>query len=203
MVSLNVNQFHHLATSETTADFTLPVHQIIGETQTENFDVSLKISFIRTSTYECACNDGYFGDGFVCTLERNCNNIPELCDVNAICASTSNGWKCVCNQGEHRNEFKIIKLEVTMDTKKLNQVAIITADAPKNPYKPCQPKTPFVWRYLKFGNKLFVAGSLLYYTHVHGAWGTPEQSLEFIAKLSDHLQVFTPYHIAALIWPEQ
>jgi nidogen (entactin) len=33
--------------------------------------------------------------------DRNCNNIPELCDYNANCISTSNGWKCVCNQGEN------------------------------------------------------------------------------------------------------
>lgn len=52
------------------------------------------------STYECKCNAGYFGDGFLCTPERNCRNIPSLCDPNAKCVSTTSGYQCICNQGK-------------------------------------------------------------------------------------------------------
>ena len=45
------------------------------------------------------CNDGYKGDGFVCVAEYNCNNIPELCDVNAHCTQNFGKYLCVCNQG--------------------------------------------------------------------------------------------------------
>ncbi|KAL7032364.1 hypothetical protein ACKWTF_007298 [Chironomus riparius] len=53
----------------------------------------------RTSSYQCTCNDGYKGDGFVCVAEYNCNNIPELCDVNAHCTQNFGKYQCVCNQG--------------------------------------------------------------------------------------------------------
>lgn len=55
--------------------------------------------FREPSKYECSCNPGFFGDGFVCTPERNCVNIPILCDPNAQCVSTTTGYQCVCNQG--------------------------------------------------------------------------------------------------------
>ncbi|XP_035915634.1 nidogen [Anopheles stephensi] len=56
-------------------------------------------SYRDQSTYECTCNQGFFGDGFVCTPERNCANIPSLCDQNARCESTTNGYQCICNDG--------------------------------------------------------------------------------------------------------
>ncbi|XP_055600604.1 nidogen-like [Uranotaenia lowii] len=55
--------------------------------------------FREPSQYECTCNPGFFGDGFVCTPERNCANIPSLCDRNAKCVSTTSGYQCICNQG--------------------------------------------------------------------------------------------------------
>ncbi|ETN61938.1 nidogen [Anopheles darlingi] len=56
-------------------------------------------SYRQPNTYECACNPGYFGDGFVCTPERNCVNIPSLCDPNAHCESTGSGYRCICKDG--------------------------------------------------------------------------------------------------------
>lgn len=56
-------------------------------------------NFREPSKHECTCNPGFFGDGFVCTPERNCVNIPSLCDPNAKCISTTTGYQCVCNQG--------------------------------------------------------------------------------------------------------
>uniref|UniRef100_A0A182JJM2 Nidogen n=1 Tax=Anopheles atroparvus TaxID=41427 RepID=A0A182JJM2_ANOAO len=50
-------------------------------------------------TFECVCNSGYFGDGFVCTPERNCANIPSMCDPNARCESTTSGYQCICKDG--------------------------------------------------------------------------------------------------------
>lgn len=67
---------------------------------------------------------------------------------------------------------------------------------------PC-PKTPWIWRFVKFGNKVVIAGSLVYYTARNGAWGTPEESLNFINHFSDHLRVLTPFHIASIIWPDK
>ncbi|XP_058453091.1 nidogen [Malaya genurostris] len=56
-------------------------------------------NFREPSKYECICNPGFFGDGFVCTPERNCANIPSLCDPNARCVSTTTGYQCICNEG--------------------------------------------------------------------------------------------------------
>lgn len=53
-----------------------------------------------SSNYECVCNDGYYGDGFVCLLEVNCVNVPSLCSPNAKCQSTTSGLKCICDIGE-------------------------------------------------------------------------------------------------------
>ena len=49
------------------------------------------------------CNDGFTGDGFLCVLESNCNNIPYLCDINAYCAQIYGKYQCVCNQGMNPN----------------------------------------------------------------------------------------------------
>uniref|UniRef100_A0A1Q3FIC5 Putative low-density lipoprotein receptor n=1 Tax=Culex tarsalis TaxID=7177 RepID=A0A1Q3FIC5_CULTA len=59
---------------------------------------SCEPDYNNPSTYECKCNAGFFGDGFVCTPERNCRNIPSLCDPNAKCVSTTSGYQCICNQ---------------------------------------------------------------------------------------------------------
>ncbi|XP_055547444.1 nidogen [Wyeomyia smithii] len=56
-------------------------------------------NFREPSKYECSCNPGFFGDGFVCTPERNCANIPSLCDPSARCVSTTTGYRCICNEG--------------------------------------------------------------------------------------------------------
>lgn len=93
-----------------------------------------------------------------------------------------------------------------METKKPNQLVTIPVTAFKKPCKPCPPQIPFIWRSMKFCKNVVVAGSLIYYSHRNGAWGTSEESLEFISKLTDHLQiltqVITPY-VAVLIWPKQ
>lgn len=54
----------------------------------------------NTSIYECLCNDGYIGDGFVCTLEPNCRNDPGLCPSNSQCYQTGREYRCVCDVGE-------------------------------------------------------------------------------------------------------
>ena len=67
---------------------------------------------------------------------------------------------------------------------------------------PCQ-KASIMWRSFKFCNKIFLAGSLLYYTSRNGAWGTQEESLEFANKFWSHVQILSPVYIAALIFPDE
>lgn len=50
--------------------------------------------------FECICNAGFYGDGYLCIEEQNCQNTPTLCDPNANCQSTNNGIACVCNPGK-------------------------------------------------------------------------------------------------------
>lgn len=54
----------------------------------------------QNNTYECACNQGYYGDGFICILEINCANTPSLCHEQGRCISTNSGYQCVCNAGK-------------------------------------------------------------------------------------------------------
>lgn len=63
------------------------------------YTILIEVLFREPTKYECTCNPGFFGDGFVCTPERNCINIPSLCDPNAQCVSTTSGYQCACNQG--------------------------------------------------------------------------------------------------------
>lgn len=63
---------------------------------------------------------------------------------------------------------------------------------------PCK-KPSLVFRTVKFANKILFAGSLLFYCQHHGAWGSPEESLEFVSKISDHIRILIPYHIRTLI----
>lgn len=53
--------------------------------------------------YECQCEAGYQGDGYVCVEQQNCLNNPTMCDLNARCMSTNTGLVCVCNQGFYGN----------------------------------------------------------------------------------------------------
>jgi hypothetical protein len=90
-----------------------------------------------------------------------------------------------------------------MSDSKLLQVS----KSPKAQQVPCPcppyPRPSYVWRSIKFCNKLFIAGGLVYYTHRAGVWGSPEESLDFFHNLSDHVRVLTPYYIAAFVWGEK
>lgn len=90
---------------EIIVDFMLHVLQIIGKNLVLKFLVfdfftNLVVHFREPSKYECICDPGYFGNGFVCTPEKNCLNDPALCHSLASCHSTTSGLKCICNQGK-------------------------------------------------------------------------------------------------------
>lgn len=50
--------------------------------------------------YECRCDPGYYGDGYLCVEEQNCRNTPNLCDPNARCVTAADGLQCICNPGK-------------------------------------------------------------------------------------------------------
>lgn len=76
--------------------------------------------------------------------------------------------------------------------------------AAKKPDHPRRPGCPtLMWRSFKFTNKIIIAGSIIYYTHRHGAWGTTEQSWQFMSTLSNHIQAMSPSYIAAVFFPEK
>lgn len=50
--------------------------------------------------YQCKCDDGYFGDGYICTTQKTCHIDPYLCDPHATCIVNSDRqYVCECNQG--------------------------------------------------------------------------------------------------------
>ncbi len=61
----------------------------------------------------------------------------------------------------------------------------------------CQ-KPSVIIRSLKFGNKILIVGSLFYYTAKKGAWGTPEESREFLNHINEGIFILLPFHVKAL-----
>lgn len=54
-----------------------------------------------TTLYQCQCDEGFYGDGFVCYTEINCHIDPNLCDLqHATCVTDANRrYICQCNNG--------------------------------------------------------------------------------------------------------
>lgn len=53
--------------------------------------------------FECVCKEGFTGDGYTCTPEPNCRNIPHLCDEHASCLVKNDEYICECNAGYNGN----------------------------------------------------------------------------------------------------
>uniref|UniRef100_A0A0G4F531 EGF-like domain-containing protein n=1 Tax=Chromera velia CCMP2878 TaxID=1169474 RepID=A0A0G4F531_9ALVE len=50
--------------------------------------------------YECACNEGWSGDGHVCTDVNECQGGGHNCDVrNAVCTNSMGSFSCACKNG--------------------------------------------------------------------------------------------------------
>ena len=48
--------------------------------------------------YDCECNDGYSGDGAVCSDVNECLD-KDVCDRNAFCSNNDGSFICTCNYG--------------------------------------------------------------------------------------------------------
>lgn len=51
--------------------------------------------------FQCACNEGYHGDGVECTDDDECadEGSGNNCDANATCTNTPGSFECACNAG--------------------------------------------------------------------------------------------------------
>ena len=52
-----------------------------------------------TGSYECACADGFYGDGRVCGPNVPCETDPNVCDALATCSLVGDARVCVCAAG--------------------------------------------------------------------------------------------------------
>ena len=52
-------------------------------------------------SYDCSCNTGYLGDGFICEDINECNETSPMhnCDINANCNNTDGNFTCTCHRG--------------------------------------------------------------------------------------------------------
>ena len=51
------------------------------------------------SSFTCACNSGFSGDGLTCTDIEECTTNTHNCDAEATCTNTAGGFTCACNAG--------------------------------------------------------------------------------------------------------
>lgn len=123
-------------------------------------------------------------------------------DGNVFAIKVSFGEKFISQNFRFEATHKSKKME---PTKALQIFRATNINRQKYPCKPCAPcpKKPIVWRTLKFCNKVFVAGSLIYYTGKHGAWGSQDQSAQFMRDLNIHLRNLMPLYIVSIIWGDK
>lgn len=74
----------------------------------QNLTIEFSI-FRNISLYECVCDVGFLGDGYVCSLEPNCHNDPNLCPANSKCYQVGQQFQCVCDLGKFY-AFTVISL---------------------------------------------------------------------------------------------
>ena len=68
-------------------------------------------------SFHCSCEEGYEGDGFVCTDIDECDQEPRLCSPNATCSDTDGSFTCNCKDGYTGNGkacFDIDECEIGM-----------------------------------------------------------------------------------------
>ena len=56
-------------------------------------------------SYNCTCNDGYFGDGFNCTDIDECAEETDECSPDATCNNTIGAYECYCVEGYFGDGF--------------------------------------------------------------------------------------------------
>ena len=49
--------------------------------------------------FECACKNGFSGDGLACADVDECADGADNCDVNASCVNRPGGFSCMCDDG--------------------------------------------------------------------------------------------------------
>ena len=49
--------------------------------------------------YRCTCDDGYEGNGVVCTNINECDEGTHNCNANAMCTDAEGNFTCTCNLG--------------------------------------------------------------------------------------------------------
>ena len=57
--------------------------------------------------FECACSDGFIGDGVTCdsALKNFCFDGNHKCHADASCLNTSEGAECFCFDGYYGDGF--------------------------------------------------------------------------------------------------
>ena len=79
-------------------------------------------------TFECACSEGYEGDG-----HRNCKDIDECMGVNAFalcgrtrtCMNTPGSYDCICEEGYRETIQESKKEKKTKETKHKRSYLIV------------------------------------------------------------------------------
>lgn len=56
-------------------------------------------------SYECYCNDGFYGDGVVCNDIDECAANLSQCDAKAFCVNNNGSYKCFCFPGYLGNGY--------------------------------------------------------------------------------------------------
>uniref|UniRef100_A0A1I7ZKE1 EGF-like domain-containing protein n=1 Tax=Steinernema glaseri TaxID=37863 RepID=A0A1I7ZKE1_9BILA len=99
-------------------------------------------------SYDCKCNENYYGNGFNCTVVDKCFvRFGEYCSGNARCDDSSpEAPQCVCNDGFHGDGLICLQVQVEGSPAQKTTIRVPPPRPPTKAVESGEEETPFVMK---------------------------------------------------------